>query len=402
MLHIAAHRLMACMLLTLLALPVAAQEPTPETPMVAPTLRAEGPEPARYRLHPLVAGLLKPLYLTHAGDGSGRLFLVGQTGPVQVLINDVLQPAPFLDLTNLVNQDSLRQFSERGLLGLAFHPEFASNGRFFVHYSDHDGTTVLARYSMRPDEPEVVDMRSRQVLLRLTQPYANHNGGQIAFGPDGYLYFGLGDGGSAGDPLNSGQNPGTLLGSILRLDVDVDTGYAIPPDNPGLVRNLLLSPHIWAWGLRNPWRFSFDRVTGELYIADVGQNLVEEVNVEPADSPGGVNYGWRVMEGSQRYSNERITADMQAPAFEYGHSVGCSITGGYVYRGASLPELDGVYIYGDWCSGVIWGAWRDLDGNWQTRQMFNTDMQISSFGEDEDGELYVMDYVGVLYRLVRA
>ncbi len=402
MTHIAGRRLLACLLLTLLALPVAAQEPTPTPQLVAPTLRADGPEPARYRLHPLVAGLLKPLYLTHAGDGSGRLFLVGQTGPVQVLIEDVLQPEPFLDMTNLVNQDSLRQFSERGLLGLAFHPEFASNGRFFVHYSDHNGSTVLARYSMRPDEPDVVDTLSRQVLLTLSQPYANHNGGQIAFGPDGYLYFGLGDGGSAGDPLNSGQNPRTLLGSILRLDVDVDTGYAIPPDNPGLVRNLLLSQQTWAWGLRNPWRFSFDRVTGELYIADVGQNLLEEVNVEPADSPGGVNYGWRVMEGSQRYSSGRITADMQAPAFEYGHDVGCSITGGYVYRGASLPELHGVYFYGDWCTGVIWGAWRDLDGNWQTRQIFDTVMQISSFGEDEDGELYVIDYAGVLYRLVRA
>ena len=184
--------------------------------------------------------------------------------------------------------------------------------------------------------------------------------------------------------------------------MNVDSGYAIPPDNPGLVRNLLLAPQMWAWGLRNPWRFSFDRVTGELYIADVGQNRIEEVNVQPANSQGGINYGWRVMEGSLPYSGGRVTPDMKAPAFEYGHGVDCSITGGYVYRGAALPELRGIYFYGDWCSGNIWTAWRDPDGVWQTRLFAATGLQISSFGEDEAGELYVINHAGVLYRLARA
>ena len=377
-----------------------AQMPTAQTPVALPPIVA--PDPARYRLHPLAAGLNRPVYLTHAGDGSGRLFLLEQPGLIQVFVDDVLQPQPFLDMTAHVSRDSLRQFSERGLLGLAFHPDFASNGRFFVHYSDYIGGTVLAHYSMRADDPTIVDTESRQVIFTLAQPYGNHNGGQIAFGPDGYLYLGLGDGGSAGDPLNSGQNPATLLGSILRLDVNVDSGYAIPPDNPGLVRNLLLAPQIWAWGLRNPWRFSFDRVTGELYIADVGQNRREEVNVQPANSQGGINYGWRVMEGSLRYSGGRVTPDMKTPAFEYGHGVDCSITGGYVYRGGALPELRGIYLYGDWCSGNIWTAWRDPDGVWLNRLFAATGLQISSFGQDEDGELYVIDHAGVLYRLARA
>ena len=377
-----------------------AQMPTAQTPVAVPAIIA--PDPARYRLHPLAAGLNRPVYLTHAGDGSGRLFLLEQPGLIQVFVDDVLQPQPFLDMTAHVSRDSLRQFSERGLLGLAFDPDFASNGRLFVHYSDHDGSTVLARLIVDPDAPTAVETSPRQIILLVSQPYSNHNGGQIAFGPDGYLYLGLGDGGSAGDPLNSGQNPATLLGSILRLDVNVDSGYAIPPDNPGLVRNLLLAPQIWAWGLRNPWRFSFDRVTGELYIADVGQNRIEEVNVQPANSQGGINYGWRVMEGSLRYSGGRITPDMKAPAFEYGHGVDCSITGGYVYRGAALPELRGIYFYGDWCSGNLWAAWRDPDGVWQNLLFSATGLQISSFGEDEAGELYVLDHAGVLYRLARA
>ena len=377
-----------------------AQMPTAQTPAAVPAIIA--PDPARYRLHPLAAGLNRPVYLTHAGDGSGRLFLLEQPGLIQVFVDDVLQPEPFLDMSAHVSRDSLRQFSERGLLGLAFDPDFADNGRFFVHYSDHNGSSVLARYTLHPNDPGVVDIPSRQIVLRISQPYTNHNGGQIAFGPDGYLYFGLGDGGSAGDPLNNGQNPATLLGSILRLDVDVEDGYDIPPDNPGLVRNLLLAPQIWAWGLRNPWRFSFDRVTGELYIADVGQGRREEVNVQPADSQGGINYGWRVMEGSLPYSGGRVTPDMQAPAFEYSHDVSCSITGGYVYRGAALPELRGIYFYGDWCSGNLWAAWRDPDGVWQNLLFSATGLQISSFGEDEDGELYVLDLLGVLYRLARA
>ena len=393
--------------LTLSLMPVSAQEslpaaetPAAQTPVAEPSPVA--PDPTRYRLHPVTAGLYRPVYLTHAGDGSGRLFVLEQNGRIRIIVDGVLQPEPFLDITNLVSRDSTRSFSERGLLGLAFHPDFADNGRFFVHYSDNNGNTVLERYSLNADDPTTVDFGNRLPLLRVDQPFSNHNGGEIVFGPDGYLYMGLGDGGSAGDPLNHGQNPATLLGSILRLDVDVDQGYGIPPDNPGLTQNLLLAPQIWAWGLRNPWRFSFDRVTGELYIADVGQDRREEVNVQPADSPGGVNYGWRPMEGSLPFRNEPVTGGLQLPAFEYGHAVGCSITGGYVYRGLSLPELRGIYLYGDWCSGNMWAAWRDAAGEWRNILFRATGVQISSFGEDEDGELYVLDYAGVIYRLARA
>lgn len=403
-----ASAILTVSLLALALSPALAQETPPtvesaqETPTPVPPPPPTRPNPSRYRLHPIASGLYRPVYLTHAGDGSDRLFVLEQHGRIRLMVDDVLQPDPWLDLTALVSRDSMRQFSERGLLGLAFHPDFEENGRFFVHYSDHRGDTVLERYSLRPDDPATVDTGSRLPILRVQQPYTNHNGGQIEFGPDGYLYIGLGDGGSAGDPLNSGQNPATLLGTILRLDVDVEGGYGVPPDNPGLTRNLLLAQQIWAWGLRNPWRFSFDRVTGELYIADVGQNRLEEVNVQPADSPGGINYGWRPMEGSLPYSGETITADMQLPALEYGRGDGCSITGGYVYRGFSLPELQGIYFYGDWCSGKVWAAWRDETGDWQNMLFAETALQITSFGEDEDGELYVLDYAGVIYRLVRA
>ena len=390
----------ALLLAALASLPVIAQDTPTATPPAAPPVSE--PDPARYRLHPLAAGLQRPVYLTHAGDGSGRLFVLEQSGRIRLLVDEVLQPEPWLDLTPHVSRDSLRNFSERGLLGLAFDPDFADNGRLFVHYSNHEGSTVLARYTVRPAGLTAEETGIRQLILVLEQPYSNHNGGQLAFGPDGYLYMGLGDGGSAGDPHNHGQNPYTLLGTILRLDVSPDSGYAIPPDNPGLVRNLLLAPQIWAWGLRNPWRFSFDRLSDELYIADVGQELIEEVNVQPAHSQGGINYGWRVMEGSQRYTNEPITPDMQPPALEYTHGPACSITGGYVYRGPALPELQGIYFYGDWCSGQIWAAWRDAAGDWQNRLFASTGMQISSFGEDEDGELYLLDYAGVLYRLTRA
>ncbi|MCY3945420.1 MAG: PQQ-dependent sugar dehydrogenase [Anaerolineaceae bacterium] len=404
-------RVVAVLVVSLLALsvlPALAQETTPraestpETPTPLPPPPPTRPGPSRYRLHLVASGLYRPVYLTHAGDGSDRLFVLEQNGRIRLLVDDVLQPEPWLDLTAHVSRDSMRQFSERGLLGLAFHPDFEDNGRLFVHYNDHRGDTVLERYSLRPDDPARVDMASRLPILRVQQPFSNHNGGQIEFGPDGFLYMGLGDGGSAGDPLKHGQNPATLLGTILRLDVDVEGGYGIPPDNPGLTRNLLLAPQIWAWGLRNPWRFSFDRITGELYISDVGQNRLEEVNVQPADSPGGINYGWRPMEGSLPYSGETITPDMQLPALEYGREDGCSITGGYVYRGFSLPELQGIYFYGDWCSGFVWAAWRDASGVWQNMRFAESRLQITSFGEDEDGELYVLDYAGAIYRLVRA
>ena len=360
-----------------------------------------GFDPAQYRLELVASGFARPLYLTGAGDGSGRLFVVEQAGRVWIVRDGQTLPAPFLDISPLVSTSA----NERGLLGLAFHPDYAATGVFYVHYSARrpDGDTVLARYRVSPDNPDLADPGSAEVILTLAQPYANHNGGQIAFGPDGYLYLGLGDGGAAGDPLNAGQTPDTLLGKILRLDVDSGPTYAVPPDNPAFTVNSALAPEVWAWGLRNPWRFSFDRATGDLYIADVGQNLIEEINFQPADSPGGENYGWRVFEGTRRFTNEREPAYHVPPIFEYTHAEGCSVTGGYVYRGAALPELDGVYFFGDYCFGRVWATRRGPDGAFQTRVFLpDTDLTISSFGQDDAGELYLVDHgQGRVFRLAR-
>lgn len=368
-------------LLASLAAPLAAQDSSVTTP----------PDPTQYRLVEVATGLTRPLYLTHAGDGSGRMFVLEQAGRVWIVRDGLVEPVPFMDISPLVSTSA----NERGLLGLAFHPDYAENGVFYVHYSTRnpDGDTVLARYRVSESNPDLADLNSAQVIFTLRQPYPNHNGGQIAFGPDGYLYVGLGDGGAAGDPLNAGQTPDTLLGKILRLDVDSSDTYAIPEDNPAFTVNPALAPEVWAWGLRNPWRFSFDRATGDLYIADVGQNMLEEINFQPADSPGGENYGWRVFEGTQRYSSEAAPANHVLPIFEYNHGEGCSVTGGYVYRGAEMPALDGVYFFGDYCFGRVWATWRDASGAFQTQVFLpDTDLIISSFGEDEDGELYLLDH----------
>jgi glucose/arabinose dehydrogenase len=287
-----------------------------------------------------------------------------------------------------------------GLLGLAFHPDYAENGEFIVHYNrDGDGMTVIARYHVSPDDPDRADPDSAEIIFTQAQPYGNHNGGQIEFGPDGYLYLALGDGGSAGDPQNNAQNPQILLGSILRLDVDGDAPYAIPSDNPAMTTLPELAPEIWAWGLRNPYRFSFDRATGDLYIADVGQNQWEEINFQPADSGGGENYGWRIWEASHRYQSDQAdTGDTVLPILEYSHAEGCSVTGGYVYRGETIPELQGVYVYGDFCSGRVFGGYRDMDGNWQSSVLLQTPHQITGFGEDETGDLYLIAYGGSLLR----
>jgi glucose/arabinose dehydrogenase len=256
----------------------------------------------------------------------------------------------------------------------------------------------VARYTVAEDDPNRADSRSATQLLFVQQPYANHNGGHMAFGPDGYLYVSLGDGGSAGDPLNNGQNPQTLLGTLLRLDVDVEEGYGIPEDNPFANSDAGLA-EIWAWGLRNVWRFSFDRETGDLYHADVGQGNWEEINFEPADSPGGLNYGWNAYEGTHAYSGNPPASDVVMPVVEYDHSTGaCSVTGGYVYRGTELADLQGQYLYGDWCTGTIWTASQDEGGNWQAQVSLESGRQISSFGEDEAGELYLVDYAGSILR----
>ncbi len=357
--------------------------------------------PAQYRLALVASGFARPLYVTGAGDGSGRLFVVEQAGRVWIVRDGATLPVPFLDISPLVSTSA----NERGLLGLAFHPDYTTTGVFYVHYSARspDGDTVLARYRVSPNNPDLADPGSAEVIFTLAQPYGNHNGGQIAFGPDGYLYMGLGDGGSAGDPLNAGQTPDTLLGKILRLDVDSSPTYTAPPNNPAFTVNPALAPEVWAWGLRNPWRFSFDRATGDLYIADVGQNLIEEINFQPAESPGGENYGWRVFEGTRRFTNEREPAGHVPPIFEYTHAEGCSVTGGYVYRGAALPELDGVYFFGDYCFGRVWATRRSPDGAFQTQVFLpDTDLIISSFGQDDAGELYLVDHgQGRVFRLAR-
>jgi glucose/arabinose dehydrogenase len=348
-------------------------------------------DPAQYQLEPVAEGFTRPLFLTSAGDESGRLFVLEQGGRVWIVRDGAALPTPFLDISALVSTSA----NERGLLGLAFHPDYADNGVFYVHYSGRqpDGDTVLARYRVSADNPDAADPASAEIIFTQAQPYANHNGGQIAFGPDGYLYLGLGDGGSAGDPRNLAQTPDVLLGKLLRLDVDSSATYAAPPDNPAFTVNAALAPEVWAWGLRNPWRFSFDRATGDLYIADVGQNQWEEINFQPADSAGGENYGWRVFEGTHRFSNEAEPAGHVLPIFEYSHAEGCSVTGGYVYRGAALPALDGVYFFADYCYGRIWATYQDADGAFQTAVFIpDTDMIISSFGLDDAGELYVIDH----------
>jgi glucose/arabinose dehydrogenase len=390
---------------------VAAQESTPEaTPEATldPNIilsRDVAPDANSFRLVELVSGLFRPLYLTHAGDGSNRLFILEQTGRVWIVRDGALLNTPFIDLTGIVSQDVTAGYSERGLLGLAFHPNYAENGQFYVNYTDREGTSHVTAYTVSADNPDVADSASARDLLTVAQPYPNHNGGHMAFGPDSYLYISFGDGGSRDDPLNAGQTKSTLLGKILRIDVDnvdFDRPYGIPADNP-FSFDPTFAPEVWAYGLRNVWRFSFDRTTGDLYLGDVGQNAWEEINFEPADSPGGVNYGWVAYEANERYRGAEPEAAVTFPIATYPHSDGsCSVTGGYVYRGEAIPALQGYYFYSDYCSGNLWSAWRDAAGTWQSTQVTTTGRQISSFGEDEQGELYMIDYNGVVLALVPA
>ncbi|MXV92403.1 MAG: PQQ-dependent sugar dehydrogenase [Chloroflexi bacterium] len=355
------------------------------------------PDPAAIQLRAVATGFHRPIYATHAGDGSGRFFVLEQSGKIWILEDGARTTVPFLDVSALISPSALSQrYSEQGLLGLAFHPEYASNGTFFIYYTDHGGGTVVARYQVMPQQPYLADPGSGQILFSLNQPYANHNGGHIDFGPDGYLYIALGDGGSANDPLGAGQNRGMLLGTLLRLDVDSAFPYAIPADNP-FVDDAAARDEIWAYGLRNVWRFSFDRATGDIYLADVGQNQWEEVNFQPAESRGGENYGWNVYEANTIFAGGSAPNHV-APFFAYRHALGCSVTGGYVYRGSAIPELQAAYLFGDYCTGRIWAAWRDSSLTWQTVELMKTNMAISSFGEDETGEVYVIDYVGAVYR----
>jgi len=367
--------------------PTATPPPSPTATPAPPTaVPITDPAAIRVELRTIVGGLDTPVGIANANDGSGRLFILEKIGRIRIVQGGSLLPEPFLDITDRVNAGG----SEQGLLGLAFHPDYPRNGHFFVNYTDHRGDTVISRFSVTSD-PNRADPATETVILTLDQPAGNHNGGHLLFGPDGYLYIGTGDGGGAGDQFGNGQNGQTLLGAMLRLDVDGGRPYAIPPDNP-FRGNPAVRDEIWAIGLRNPWRYSFDRLTGDLYIADVGQNRYEEVDFQRAGSPGGQNYGWPIMEGSHCYPEDQPCdrTGLTLPVVEYDHSQGCSVTGGYVYRGREFPILTGIYLFGDYCTGRIWGL-ANRNGTWQVAELGQFRVALSSFGEDEAGEVYLLD-----------
>lgn len=353
------------------------------------------PNPSSYKWTPVISGFTSPVDFQFVDDGTGRMFVVEQAGRIRIVDKgQVLDPA-FLDITDRVGSGG----DEQGLLGLAFHPDFEEIPYFYVNYTDKQGNTVIARFQAKGNK---ADPASEKDLLKVNQPFPNHNGGILTFGPnDGYLYLGLGDGGSQGDPNGNGQNTNVLLGKILRIDVDHGDPYAIPPDNPFVQAGG--RPEIWAYGLRNPWRFSFDKLTGDLYIADVGQAAWEEVNYA-AGNPGGLNYGWNYYEGNHPYSGQASGGIKYTfPIVEYNHAVGgCAIIGGFVYHG-SLPEWQGIYFYGDYCSGIIWGLNHTPDPGsgspWQSQVLFETKTAITSFGQDLSGEIYFADRGGTIYKL---
>lgn len=352
-----------------------------------------------FALRTLAANLTSITSIVHARDS--RLFLTLQPGRIVIFLGGQVLPTPFLDISAEVSC-----CGERGLLSAAFHPAYDSNGLFFVNYTDNVGDTVIARYRVsqgNPNNPNVADPMSRRVLMTIPQPFANHNGGQLQFGPDGYLYIGMGDGGSANDPACVAQKDDSLLGKMLRIDVDQnrDTSphYGIPSDNPSRGVGDPLD-EIWAKGLRNPWRFSFDRLTGDLWIADVGQGSREEVNFQPRSSPGGQNYGWKYLEGTLCTNNSSgcfvnlpcESPDFIAPIYEYRHDTGeCSITGGYVYRGTEIPDLVGFYVYGDYCTGRMFAG---------SQPVSPVVRLLTTFGEDVAGELYLGTESGTLLRAI--
>ena len=373
-----------------------ASRTSPSAGASAPAVPGPSPNAARWNppalaLSAVVSGLDRPLWVGGAGDGSGRLFVVEQAGTIRVIRNGRLVDRPYLDL-----RDRVSSGGERGLLGLAFAPTFGRDGRFFVDATDPDGNTFVAEFRAPDPAADTADPASERVILRIAQPYPNHNGGGIIARPDGTLWIGTGDGGSGGDPLGNGQRMTTLLGKLLRIDPQAagNAAYSVPPDNPFAGRTDARR-EIWALGLRNPWRFSFDRATGDLWIGDVGQNLWEEVDRVRAGTPGGLNFGWNVMEGRHCYAPATgcRTDGLTLPVAEYDHGQGCAITGGFVYRGAAIPALDGTYLYADSCSGSIWG----LDAAAEVpraRLLASSGESIASFGEDDAGELLVADVAG--------
>jgi glucose/arabinose dehydrogenase len=368
-------------------------------------LSACAPGPGDLTLQLAAEGFTDPLFVTAPPGDTSRIFVVEQTGRIYVVRDGEKVTPPFLDISDQIADTS----GERGLLGLAFHPDYAENGQFFVNHTDGNNDTAISRFTVSSD-PDVADAASEEVILSVPQPTPIHQGGMLAFGPnDGYLYCSLGDGGGANDPMNNAQDLGTLLGKILRIDVNSGEPYAIPEDNP-FVGNPEARPEIWAYGLRNPWRFSFDRETADMWIADVGQSAREEINFQQASSTGGENYGWKIREGSIcRPGQDNCTLqDRVDPIHDYNKLITQSITGGYVYRGDGIPGLQGQYFFADYVRGNVWTL-QMTDGE---PQIINRtgDLRppgvlsfITSFGEDANGEIYLCSYGdGKIYRIVAA
>ena len=337
--------------------------------------------------------------LAYPDDGTNRLFVVLQPGQIMTFPNDqaITSASTFLDITERVNGSG----QEEGLLGLAFDPSYRDNGYFYVYYSASDPRrSIISRFSVSQDDPDTADPDSERIILVIPQPFSNHNGGQLLFGPDGYLYIGLGDGGAAGDPRQNGQNLSTLLGSILRIDVtslDLQGAYTIPPDNP-FVGHPGVRGEIWAYGLRNPWRFNLDLTTGDIWAGDVGQNRFEEVDIIRP----GLNYGWNIMEGLHCFQPRQDCRQqgLELPVIEYALSdENCSVIGGYVYRGARLPSLYGAYIYGDFCSGRIWALRHDGAQVTEHLEIVDSALRISSFGQEQSGEILILSFDNKIYRL---
>ena len=353
--------------------------------------------PPQLTLAPFVTGLNNPLGLEQPDDGSGRFFVVEQSGLIRIIQNGSVLNTPFLDIRGKVHFAG-----ESGLLGVSFHPGYAQNGHFYVNYVrlvNSQRQSIIAEYKVLSTDPNQADLASERILLTVNQPsFDNHKAGQLAFGTDGFLYFGLGDGGSGGDPFGNGQNTQVLLGKLMRIDVNSTTGnlpYAIPTDNP--FANGGGRPEIWAYGLRNPWRFSFDSQSGRLFLADVGQASWEEVDL--IDKGG--DYGWNVMEGSHCYnpSSGCNSAGIILPITEYSHAEGQAIIGGFVYHGSAIPALQGVYIFGDFVAGKIWGI-QENSGSWARTLLANTGKNLSAFGRDQNGELYAVDYGGAVWKII--
>ena len=374
-----------------------ADKPTQENPDNGINEPVPGKDPELVQAFPALR-FQRPVDLTAPADGTNRIFVVEQEGLISVFENNenVENKTLFLDIKSRVDDNN----NEEGLLGLSFHPDYKNNGYFYVNYTVSSSETVISRFKVSASDPNKADPASELILLRFDQPYGNHNGGQVAFGPDGYLYISTGDGGSGGDPKRNGQNPKTLLGAILRIDVDnpaSNKNYGIPADNP-FADGQNGRPEVYAFGLRNPWRFSFDKETGRLWVGDVGQNAYEEIDIVEK----GKNYGWNQMEGLHTYNSGQNSSDYVAPVLEIPQSTGDkSITGGYVYRGKASPGLTGQYIFADYVSGRIYGLKEQQDGSFQNKTLLDTRLNISSFGLDENRELYLCAFDGKIYKLVQ-